>query len=40
VLDATDTDNITLAAHYEYGPYVGVVCTASLDDNPCRFSTK
>ncbi len=42
VLNATSTNNITLAAHYEYDPYGNVLWSKGpyKDDNPFRFSTK
>ncbi|MGQ9652424.1 MAG: RHS repeat-associated core domain-containing protein, partial [Phycisphaerae bacterium] len=42
VLDATNTGNITLAAHYEYDPYGNVIHSSGpyKDANPFRFSTK
>ena len=42
VLDATNTGNITLAAHYEYDPYGNVITSSGpyRDANPFRFSTK
>jgi len=46
VLDATDTSNVSLAAHYEYDPYGDTLVVDDVDssgyadDNPYRFSTK
>jgi len=42
LMDATDTDNITLAAHYEYDPYGNTIASSGLyaSSNPYRFSTK
>ena len=42
VLDATSTNNITLAAHYEYDPYGNLIHSSGpyADANPVRFSTK
>ncbi len=44
VLDATDTNNISIAAHYEYDPYGNVINNLSsytyATANPFRFSTK
>gem|GEM_PF-2969968 len=42
VLDATDTNNISIAAHYEYDPYGNVINSSGpyKDANPFRFSTK
>jgi len=42
VLDATDTNNISIAAHYEYDPYGNVITSSGpyKDANPIRFSTK
>jgi RHS repeat-associated protein len=46
VLDATDTENITIAATYEYDPYGNMIAINDVDQsgyaytNPFRFSTK
>jgi RHS repeat-associated protein len=46
VLDATDTSDVSLAAHYEYDPYGDTLVVDDVDssgyadDNPYRFSTK
>ena len=42
VLDATATNNISIAAHYEYDPYGNVIHSSGpyKDANPFRFSTK
>jgi len=44
VLDATDTNSISIAAHYEYDPYGNVINNLSsytyATANPFRFSTK
>jgi len=42
VLDATATNNISIAAHYEYDPYGNLIHSSGpyADLNPIRFSTK
>ncbi|NLE57781.1 MAG: RHS repeat-associated core domain-containing protein, partial [Planctomycetes bacterium] len=42
VLDATDVDNITIAAKYEYDPYGNLIASSGTyaEANPFRFSTK
>jgi len=46
VLDATDTSDVSLAAHYEYDPYGDTLVVDDVDssgyanENPYRFSTK
>jgi RHS repeat-associated protein len=44
ILDATDSENLSIAAHYEYDPYGNVINNISsyayAATNPIRFSTK